>query len=262
LDKTVAKRSQLEILQAGTESWNPWRTAQADDRPDLRRAMLAKANLRGADLRGADLRGANLYGANLSGVDLRQTRLEGVARWPVDISRLLVGVILVFVSFWGASLWEAAWPDRDIVGAGFFGIALALALIVTFNLRDILAVWGAYVGTAFLAADVWGRSLWGAVPSGLALVAALVWLVGRLRLDRQLASQSVIELPQANLQKVSLNGADLRGADLRGVDLRGVDLRGAYLGKIVHDEQTRWPHTFNPPAKTRHRYTQGYDLNR
>lgn len=68
----------------------------------------------------------------------------------------------------------------------------------------------------------------------------------------------------ANLCRANLYGADLRGADLREADLYGANLCGANLyganlngadlhitnlHEVKHDEKTRWPNGFIPPAR-------------
>ena len=58
---------QVAKVKSGYESWNEWRQANPDIRPDLR----------GSDLRGANLSRMNLSEANLSGANLSWAMLCG-----------------------------------------------------------------------------------------------------------------------------------------------------------------------------------------
>lgn len=67
-----------------------------------------------------------------------------------------------------------------------------------------------------------------------------------------------VNLESANLRTTGLSGAylgranlinaDLRGADLRGTILSEAKLDGAVLEASCHDDTTRWPEGFVPPA--------------
>ncbi|AAM71814.1 MAG TPA: pentapeptide repeat-containing protein [Chlorobaculum sp.] len=110
----MAEKKHLDRLKAGVASWNHWRKAQPEVRPDLSQAdfsaadlkgidlseadlvgaTFAKATLSGADLRGADLRGADLSGARLDGVNLSRstidlsTRYDGVTGCQIGVNGL------------------------------------------------------------------------------------------------------------------------------------------------------------------------------
>ncbi|RXK84619.1 pentapeptide repeat-containing protein [Chlorobaculum sp. 24CR] len=110
----MAEKKHLDRLRAGVGSWNHWRKAQPEIRPDLSQAdfsaadlkgidlseadltgaTFAKAKLSGADLRGADLRGADLSGARLDGINLSRstidlsTRYDGVTGCQIGVNGL------------------------------------------------------------------------------------------------------------------------------------------------------------------------------
>jgi uncharacterized protein YjbI with pentapeptide repeats len=66
LEYRMANQEHLAELHKGVESWNRWRHADLELRPDLREADLADAKLCGAYLVNCNLYGANLRGADLS----------------------------------------------------------------------------------------------------------------------------------------------------------------------------------------------------
>lgn len=100
----MAEKKHLDRLRAGVGSWNHWRKAQPEIRPDLSQADFSAANLKGIDLSEADLTGAtfakaklsgaDLRGADLRGADLLGARLDGVnlSRSTIDLSTRYDGV--------------------------------------------------------------------------------------------------------------------------------------------------------------------------
>src|ERR1043166_10020303 len=77
----------LELLHAGVERWNEWRSAHPDEQPDLAQADLRGLDLRKYDLRGADLREASIRGCNFDEADLSRADLTGAF---VDESRIII----------------------------------------------------------------------------------------------------------------------------------------------------------------------------
>jgi len=62
----MANDEHLAMLKNGVDTWNAWRGANANIRPDLSGRNLARANLRGADFFRANLARANLSRTDLS----------------------------------------------------------------------------------------------------------------------------------------------------------------------------------------------------
>lgn len=129
----MADPEQLQRLRSGVTTWNTWRAAHPDVRPDLSEANLAGADLTGAklgqgdlhgailngvtlraaDLYEADLRGADLLGADLRGADLEQANLAGVDLTETDLTRAdLKRVVLT-----RARLERTVLVDCDLRGA-------------------------------------------------------------------------------------------------------------------------------------------------
>jgi uncharacterized protein YjbI with pentapeptide repeats len=107
----MADKKHLDRLRAGVGSWNHWRQAQPEIRPDLsvsdlsgadlrganfsecdlNGAVLLNADLSGADIRGADIRGADLSGARLDGVNLSRSTIDIFTRYD-DVQGCEIGV--------------------------------------------------------------------------------------------------------------------------------------------------------------------------
>jgi len=76
----MANVEHLKILGQGIDTWNTWRKAHRDVRPDFSGAFLMHANLRGADLRGADFTGADLRRTDFTGQETRVYKVSLFAR--------------------------------------------------------------------------------------------------------------------------------------------------------------------------------------
>lgn len=182
----MANREHLRLLNQGVKSWNQWRDANPNIRPDLQLANLNgkdlckinlnRADLSGADLSGTELRHAHLIGANLSRAfmrwaDLSRATLRGAYLWGTDLSgTTLEQVDLSYAKLRGATM---RWAD------------LSFAKLTQANLR-------------------------GATLSGATLCRAIL----------RNTDCSWTELRWADLRGATLHEADLRWADLRGADLR------------------------------------------
>ncbi|MGJ5818787.1 pentapeptide repeat-containing protein [Paludibaculum fermentans] len=112
----------LRILASGVREWNAWRSANPNEKPDLRgenfikrdlcgidlhdadlyRATFWKATLDGADLRNADLSSTNMNGASLVNADLRAANLRFGRLVAVD----LTGARLSECYVYGCSVWN------------------------------------------------------------------------------------------------------------------------------------------------------------
>ena len=68
------------------KSWNTWREANPDVRPDLTEADLKDSNLQGVKLREADLQGAILSETNLQGAELAHCNLRGAILQNANLS--------------------------------------------------------------------------------------------------------------------------------------------------------------------------------
>jgi uncharacterized protein YjbI with pentapeptide repeats len=114
-------RAHLTILKQGVNSWNEWRTAHPQMRPELANAHLygldlVDANLTGADLRHADLRGTNLtgsvlVGANLEGADFFRTVLDGT---DLNGANLMGARNLNCLQLEAARNWQSAFRDYGL----------------------------------------------------------------------------------------------------------------------------------------------------
>lgn len=117
----MTDKTHLAVLKQGVGTWNEWRAAHADTRPELADAHLCgldlvNANLADADLRKADLRGVNLsdavlIGANLAGANFFKAVLDGA-----DLS----GANLVGAQFLRSEQlvttrnWQTSFRDHDL----------------------------------------------------------------------------------------------------------------------------------------------------
>lgn len=189
----MANREHLDILNQGVETWNQWRDANPNIRPDLQLASLngkdlckinlSRADLSGADLSGAEFRQAHLIGANLSRAfmrwaDLTKATLRGAYLWGADLSgTTLEQVDLSYAKLRGATM---RWAD------------LSFARLTQANLR-------------------------GATLSGATLCRSIL----------KKADCSWTELRWADMRGAHLQEVDLRWTDLRGADLRHSLLDGA-----------------------------------
>jgi hypothetical protein len=114
----MADPQQVEIIRAGAEKWNRWRTDNDDVKVNLSGADLSKADLidvdlRRADLRRADLSGADLFEADLRGADLRRADLGGAILSGANLSWADLGE----AEFSGAHLWETVFGNSNLTDA-------------------------------------------------------------------------------------------------------------------------------------------------
>ena len=224
-----------------------------------------KTDLTGIDLSGRDLAGQYLVGknltrANLSGADLRQANLAGS--------------ILRQANLTGARLDRAIMMDADLSGAYLMNASMTLTIFQNATLDHVVMPFTQLRGTVFAEASLRSAILAGAKFSPGKLVSftsalrARVYVYSplyarRLRkgmeqarlLDPETAPKSVSDLRRTFAESlgralpVSLTKADLTECDLRGTDLRGAYLTQAELCEVFWDDQTRWPHGFEPPPR-------------
>jgi uncharacterized protein YjbI with pentapeptide repeats len=142
---SVAKKEDVERLQAGTLVWNAWRRDTkplidigSGDQigPDLSGANLSGANLDrallngGVDLSSADLSDANLgsaylNGSNLSGANLRSARLTGGNLWGTRLTGAdLTNATLRYTDLCEANLFNANLTGADLLKADLSGAHL------------------------------------------------------------------------------------------------------------------------------------------
>jgi uncharacterized protein YjbI with pentapeptide repeats len=192
----MADSEHLDILKNGVETWNRWREANPESRPDLSASMLSRQDLKGANLsrcslaeahlnrtylRDANLTRANLSRATLNGADLRFT-------------------VMTEAVLDGANLSASDLTEADLSYARFVGSHLTDATLERANLT------GADLGKA----NLHQAKLCGAVLSA----AKLRW-----------ANLSSVNLRGANLKRSDLTGTNFIEADLTNADLRGANLR-------------------------------------
>ena len=100
----MADDTHLAVLKQGVDTWNEWRTAHGDTRPDLSNTSLRGLDLAEADLSGSDLRGTDLRGTVLSGA-------------------VLIGANLAGANFFKATLDRADLSGANLIGAQFLNCA-------------------------------------------------------------------------------------------------------------------------------------------
>lgn len=104
----MANMEHYRIIKAGVESWNRWRQANPDMRPDL-----SGANLAGIDLASVDLSEANLYRANLQHASLLWADFTWANFTQTDLS----GADLEWANLRGASFLAAILREANFTHA-------------------------------------------------------------------------------------------------------------------------------------------------
>jgi uncharacterized protein YjbI with pentapeptide repeats len=148
---SMANESHVKELLKGVKSWNAWREANPDIKPDLSGVDLTLEAVRGTplvtvfqedqefvDLQGFDFHGANLFETNLQSTNLRNANLQ-----TADLG--------------GANLQSADLTDANLHGTKLWNANLQSAVLYLANLQSSDA-WGANLGCA----DLWGVNLQGA----------------------------------------------------------------------------------------------------
>lgn len=127
----MADEAQVKLLkEEGVETWNKWRKANPEIRPDLRRARLSGANLRRANLSEADLFAAHLFGAYLNEADLYRASLDRATLSEADLFAAylpranLKGAYLDWANLYGARLIGADLREADLQGTNLGGADL------------------------------------------------------------------------------------------------------------------------------------------
>lgn len=173
-EDSMADRDLVDRLLGGAESFNAWRRAFPDVRPDLTGADLTGADLRGCDLsrsdlagayltvaelEGCDFSGSDLSGANLTGADATGAVLRAACLRGADLSfAVLNQADLGEADLSGARLTEAILHDADLRRCRLEGAVLRRAILVSANLA----------GADLTGADLTGAELEGAtLPIGL-----------------------------------------------------------------------------------------------
>jgi len=189
----MTNRAHLNILNQGVKTWNQWRDANPNIRPDLQ-----LANLHGKDLSKVNFSRANLSGADLSGTELRHAHFIGAdlsrafARWA-DLSYAVIR---------GAQLW----------GTDLSGTTLKQADLSYAKLRGATMRWADLTLARLNQANLRGATL-----SGATLCRSLL----------RRADCSWTELRWADLRGADLYETDLRWADMRGTNLSHSSLNSA-----------------------------------
>ena len=116
----MANSQHVQQLRAGSASWNAWRQAHPDVKPDL-----DSADLSGADLSGANLHEARLFEANLSNANLSKADLSSSELWRATLDR--------------AELGDANLQAANATGASFRFVSLVRAnlCLTNFELADL-----------------------------------------------------------------------------------------------------------------------------
>ena len=195
----MADQKQLDLLRAGVDGWNEWRSANPKVRPDLTGAILTSANLTSANLTGANLSFANLSSANLTGANLSFANLTGA-----DLTNAILS---------GAILTRALLFDANIRMADLSGANLTNAILCGAKLSN---------------AKLYEAKLYEANLDGAKLLSAKL---GKADLTRAILRGA--NLSTANLTGANLFKADLTGANLNGANLNGANLSSAELGYTV-----------------------------
>jgi len=227
----MANREHVAELNKGVDSWNRWRTAQADDfvpdlhganfngadlrHANLREAVLSKADLSGADFRSADLINGDLSAAvlsmsNLSTAKLNAAKLNGAELTGVN----LTSTDLRFADLTGANLINA-----KVDGANFQSAFFRQTIIGDTDLRGALGLESCnHIGPSTLGIDTLFKS-GGAIPevflSGCGVPERLI------NYARSLMGQA-IEFYSCFISHSSKDQvfAERLNADLRAKDLR------------------------------------------
>jgi uncharacterized protein YjbI with pentapeptide repeats len=142
----MRKDEYRKILDQGVETWNQWRSENADIRPsltgmNLERVKLRGANFFGVNLGGARLSGADLSRANLCGSNLNKAMLNGAMLRFADLSHSnlrganLSGSKLREAFLNGALLNGAQLDTANLRGARLAGATLRDALLAGADLR-------------------------------------------------------------------------------------------------------------------------------
>jgi len=194
----MADESHLRELLKGVKSWNAWRKANPDMKPDLSGIDLTLEAVRGTvlakidneedeyvDLSWIDFHEVNLQSANLRYAKLQEADLGFASLQDSD---------LAFGNFQDANLEHA-----NLQSANFFGANLCGTNLEDVNLQ----------GAALDSANLQSARLWRANLQNAALHGA--------QLERTLFSR-------ANLQGAGLVGANLRGAGLSEANLENTVL--------------------------------------
>jgi Pentapeptide repeats (8 copies) len=150
----MANSNHRDILKAGVEAWNRWRTQNPGVRPDLNRVDLARACLAGANLRVAQMNHSNLSRAALGESDFSGTALRRTNLSEADLSKTkLVKADLQQANLIGVRLRRADLRRADLRRADLFGADLTAADLRGANLT------GANLGSATIT----GALLYGSI---------------------------------------------------------------------------------------------------
>jgi hypothetical protein len=127
----------LAILKQGAETWNAWRKANPDVRPDL-----SQADLRERDLSRADLSKADLGDVALNHTDLSGAKLWQAWAWRAHLAGArLYGSELVQAYLFGADLTRADLQYANLTAADLTGANLTLADLRKANLMKADLSW-------------------------------------------------------------------------------------------------------------------------
>jgi hypothetical protein len=183
----MANQEQLEILKAGVEVWNKWRSQKdvidfKGTKPsldDFNRWISQNEKLvidfSEANLSGINLRDANFFQANLRMANLDRSDLRNSSFWDADLR----GASLVNANLFGATLLRANLFGADLRGADLGNTNLMLADLREANL------WGAKLfGTKLRGANLSGADLRYADLTGAELV--------RSKIDKAKLSRSSV----------------------------------------------------------------------
>ena len=205
----MANDEHLTVLSQGVGSWNSWRRANRQTRPDLREASLREKDLTGVDFRGADLRNVDFHRTNLFQANLRGARLRDSNLFETDLSEAdLSGADLRTANLRGAKIQKA-----NLTGANFGHANLTNANLSEADLSQ----------AKLEATELSG----GAILSKANLSRAILVNANMIGANLDGATLTGANLYEADLSKSSLIGADLSSADLSETDLQDANFSGA-----------------------------------
>lgn len=172
----MANPQHLEIIEQGVETWNKWRKAKRDIRPNLqaadlggldlhginlRHSDLTQANLAGTDLEGSHLEFANLFKSNLGQANLRSARLMyALLRFATMDEVDLEGADLRFAILSRTQLAAAICRGANLAGSSVRRADLTNADLQRANLRHASLVECKIQGATFTDCEIYGVAAW------------------------------------------------------------------------------------------------------
>ena len=140
----MANQEYTELLDAGVDQWNKWRTENPSVRPDLSGIDLSERDLAGVNFDEANLSDADLFQSNLSGANLKMANLSGTDLSGANLSKAaLYKANLTNAVLLEANLSEADFRATNLIGADMRGVKakgadFSEAQIIGVNLKQAI----------------------------------------------------------------------------------------------------------------------------